>query len=145
MPLNDYFSDYRATLIWMAVIIATVLVQWFIASGSKAKQEGAIPGKEPAQSDHHSFVFRAWRTHQNSLENLSPMLGTVVLAILAGAPPLWTASVSAVFAVARIAHMVLYYAIATNKNPSPRSYFFMLGLLANIVLLVMAAFAMISG
>ena len=27
------------------VILATVMVQWFIASGSKAKQPGAIPGK----------------------------------------------------------------------------------------------------
>ena len=144
MLLEEFFMDYRATLIWMAVIIATVLLQWFIASGSKAKQKGAIPGKEPQEASHQSFVFRAWRTHQNSLENLSPMLGTIVLAIFAGVHPLWTASVTAVFAVARLAHMVLYYAIATDKNPSPRSYFFMIGLLANIVLLVMAASAMIS-
>lgn len=130
-------SDYWATFLWMAIIIATVLVQWFIASGTKAKQAGAIPGKQPQELSHQSFVFRAWRTHQNSLENLSPMLGTIVLAILAGVHPLWTGSVTAVFAVARLAHMVLYYAIATEKNPSPRSYFFMLGLVANVVLLVM--------
>ncbi|RUO75346.1 MAPEG family protein [Idiomarina seosinensis] len=131
------FNDYRATLIWMSVIIATVLLQWLIASGTKAKQENAIPGKQPQDLSHQNFVFRAWRTHQNSLENLSPMLGTIVVAILAGVDPLWTASVTAVFAVARIAHMILYYVIATNKNPSPRSYFFMVGWLANIVLLVM--------
>ncbi|MGM0526383.1 MAG: MAPEG family protein [Pseudomonadota bacterium] len=131
------FNDYRATLIWMSVIIATVLLQWLIASGTKAKQEDAIPGKQPKDLSHQNFVFRAWRTHQNSLENLSPMLGTIVVAILAGVDPLWTASVTAVFAVARIAHMILYYVIATNKNPSPRSYFFMVGWLANIVLLVM--------
>jgi uncharacterized MAPEG superfamily protein len=140
-----FLTDYRATLIWMAVIIATVLVQWFVASGTKARQAGAIPGKEPQQMSHQDFVFRAWRTHQNSLENLSPMLGTVVLAILAGVDPLWTASATAVFAVARIAHMVLYYAIATEKNPSPRSYFFMLGLLANIALLVMVLVTLFNG
>ena len=31
--------------------------------------------------------------------------------------------------------MVLYYAISTNVNPSPRSWFFLIGLVANIVLL----------
>ena len=138
-------ADYWATLLWMAIIIATVLVQWFVASGTKAKQAGAIPGKAPQDLSHQSFVFRAWRTHQNSLENLSPMLGTIVLAILAGVHPLWTASATAVFAVARLAHMVLYYVIATEKNPSPRSYFFMLGLLANVVLLVMVFVTLFNG
>ncbi|WP_404399940.1 MAPEG family protein [Idiomarina seosinensis] len=131
------FNDYRATLIWTAVIIATVIFQWLVASGSKAGQKGAIPGKAPEELSHQNFVFRAWRTHQNSLENLSPMLGTVVLAIFAGVDPRWTASLTAVFAVARLAHMVLYYVIATNKNPSPRSYFFMVGFTANVVLLAM--------
>lgn len=137
-------SDYWATFLWVAIIIATVLVQWFIASATKAKQAGAIPGKQPQNLSHQSFVFRAWRTHQNSLENLSPMLGTVILAVLVGVHPLWTASVTAVFAVARLAHMVLYYVIATEKNPSPRSYFFMLGLIANVVLLVMTFWTLLD-
>lgn len=32
--------------------------------------------------------------------------------------------------------MLLYYKISTEKNPSPRSYFFALGLLATLVLLI---------
>jgi hypothetical protein len=35
--------------------------------------------------------------------------------------------------------MALYYMIATEKNPSPRSYFFMIGLVSNLVLIVMLA------
>ncbi|MCP8899864.1 hypothetical protein M6D89_11195 [Gilvimarinus sp. HB14] len=34
--------------------------------------------------------------------------------------------------------MILYYAIATEKNPSPRSYFFGIALLAQIGILGMA-------
>jgi uncharacterized MAPEG superfamily protein len=44
----------------------------------------------------------------------------------------WTAIV---FTLARLVHMVLFYKIATNKNPSPRSYFFMVGLIAQLFLL----------
>ncbi|MEP1385390.1 MAG: hypothetical protein ABJK64_16540 [Paraglaciecola sp.] len=31
--------------------------------------------------------------------------------------------------------MVLFYLIATNTNPSPRSYFYMIGLLSQIYLI----------
>ena len=71
------FEAYNGTFIALAVILATVLLQWLIASGRKAKEDGAIPGKPPQQQGHESFTFRAWRTHQNSIENLSVMLGTV--------------------------------------------------------------------
>ena len=33
--------------------------------------------------------------------------------------------------------MLLYYAIATEKNPSPRSYFFLIAAIANIALVVL--------
>ncbi len=131
------FEAYGVTFFAIAVILATVLVQWLIASGQKAKEQGAIPGTPPQQQGHESFTFRAWRTHQNSVENLSVMLGTVFLAVISGLSPFWTALLTGLFAVARILHMILYYVIATNKNPSPRSYFFMLGWLANVALLLM--------
>lgn len=137
------FEDYTSTLLWMAIIIATVIVQAIIASRGKAMEKGAIPGKEPRDCSHENFVFRSWRTHQNSLENLSPMLGTIVLAILAGVDSSWTMWCAAIFAVARIIHMVLYYAIATEKNPSPRSYFFLIAFIANVVLLVKAIISLV--
>lgn len=130
-------SVYQGALLWIAVLIATVLVQWLIASGRKAKQSGAIPGKPPTDLSHHDFVFRAWRTHQNSIENLGTMLGASFLAILVGVDAGWTTLLIAIMALSRIVHMVLYYAIATEQNPSPRSYFFMLGWIANLALLVL--------
>ena len=84
---------------------------------------------------HSSVVFRTQRTWMNSLENLPAMLGTILLAVLVGANVTWTGILVWAFAIARIIHMVLYYAIATDVNPSPRSWFFLIGLLANIVLL----------
>jgi hypothetical protein len=37
--------------------------------------------------------------------------------------------------------MVLYYSISTEKNPSPRSYFYLIALVANIILLGLCGWA----
>lgn len=136
------FSDYRISLLALGLLLFMVFIQWGVASGRKAKEEKAIPGAPPKVQDHHSFTFRAWRTHQNTLENLGTMLGASFLAILAGASTLVVAWLVWIMLLARIIHMILYYAIATNKNPSPRSYFFMIAWLANISLLFVGLVAL---
>jgi len=70
------------------------------------------------------------------------MLGTAFLALFAGVDAMWTGILVWMFALSRILHMVLYYGIATDKNPSPRSYFFLLGVVANIALLVFVGLAL---
>ncbi len=132
--MNTY-DGYSLALLGIFVVLVTVLVQAIIAAGTKASQPGAIPGKMDESLSHSSFVFRSNRTVMNSLENLPVMLGTSFLALFVGANALWTGILIWVFAISRILHMALYYAIATEKNPSPRSYFFLLGVVANIALL----------
>ena len=78
----------------------------------------------------------------NSLETLPVMLGTACLALFAGVDAMWAGILIWMFALSRILHMALYYAIATEKNPSPRSYFFLLGVVANIALLVFVGLAL---
>lgn len=135
---------YYLTFLGMFIILLTLLIQWFVASKTKASQAGAIPGKIPENLSHESFVFRAHRTFMNSLENLPLMLGTTFMAVLIGANSFWTGIFVWVFAIARILHMVLYYAIATEQNPSPRTWFFMIGLLANVALLVLCGITLLS-
>lgn len=137
------FDNYTAAFWGIFVSLLTLIIQHFVAAGSKGSQEGAVPGKIDESLSHSSFVFRAHRTFQNSLENFPIMLGTSFLAILVGANATWTALLIWVFAVARIAYMSLYYAISTEKNPSPRSYFFLIGVAANIALLVFCGVALI--
>ncbi|SHE32328.1 MAPEG family protein [Vibrio gazogenes] len=137
--------DLYTTSFWgILIILLTWMIQGFVASVAKGSQEGAIPGKIDASLSHDSFVFRSHRTFMNSLENLPIMLGTSFLAILVGTNVFWTGIFIWVFAGARIVHMVLYYAIATETNPSPRSYFFLLGLLSNICLFVLCALTLAS-
>lgn len=141
--MSNLLDVYTTAFQGIAALIALWLVQWFVASLTKASRPDAVPGKIDDSLSHDSFVFRAHRTFMNSLENLPVMFATAFLAVLVGADPFWTGLLIWVFVVARAVHMVLYYVIATERNPSPRSYFFMIGLAANLALLVFCVTAMI--
>ncbi|WP_045859207.1 MAPEG family protein [Teredinibacter purpureus] len=133
------FESYAVTYCGLWLIVATMLLQSLVGAVVKARQPGAIPGRIDPSLSHGSFVFRAHRTFHNSIENVPMMVGTVVLALLVQTGPQWTAIWVWVFAVARIIHMGLFYALSTEKNPSPRSHFYLIGVIANIALLVLIA------
>ncbi|NVJ51692.1 MAG: MAPEG family protein [Gammaproteobacteria bacterium] len=137
--LQDYTWVYWG--LWL--IGATVLIQALVASISHRRQKHYIPGVVDSQLGHESIVFRSHRTFLNSIENLVMFLVPVVVALFTQMDALTLSSLVWTYAIARIIHMVLYYAIATEKNPSPRSYFYIIGLLSNLVLLVMLAIHMI--
>ena len=134
-----FLHTYSESLIGLLVIVSTWLIQLLVAAVSKASQEAAIPGKIDNELSHSSFVFRSHRTFMNSIENVPIMISTSFLAILVGTSVFWTSLLIWVYAVARIIHMILYYVIATEVNPSPRSYFFLIGLTANVGLLILTA------
>ena len=133
--LDQYILSFWAFLF----IVFTLLLQTLIATGAHRKQAQYVPGVVSENLGHESFVFRSHRTFQNSLENAPMMLFAAVLAILVGLSPGQLAATLWTFAIARLIHMVLYYAISTEKNPSPRSYFYAIALLSNLVLVVMIA------
>jgi uncharacterized MAPEG superfamily protein len=133
------YSSYTAFYLYLVML----LVQWAVATFSKAKQPNAIPGKIDENLSHDSFVFRAHRTFQNTLENSALFVGTVLFAFLLNVQSPVFAICVWVYLAARVVHMVLYYIISTEKNPSPRTYFFLIGLLANVVMLVMLGLRLI--
>ncbi|HEC59992.1 hypothetical protein LCGC14_0751760 [marine sediment metagenome] len=117
--------------------LVMVLIQWGVASISKANQPNSVPGKISSDLSHESFVFRSHRTFQNTLENSLLFVGTVLFAFILNYQGALFAIAVWVYLVARILHMILYYGIATEKNPSPRSYFFLIGLAANVFMLIL--------
>ena len=137
------YEPYSLALWGLLVIIVTMIIQAFIAMNIKASQPGAMPGKIDPALSHSSFVYRAHRTFMNSLENTPMMLASCFLAILMGTPVFWTGLLIWIYAIARILHMILYYVIATEKNPSPRSIFFMAGFISNLVLLGFIAVSLV--
>ena len=138
------FEQYDASLWALLLMVFTVLLQSLIATGAHRKQSQYVPGVVDENLGHESFVFRSHRTFQNSLENAPLMVFTGVIGILAGLSPTSLAVALWVFAIARLIHMVLYYKIATEQNPSPRSYFYLIGMLSNLVLVVMIAVHMLG-
>lgn len=134
---------YSTAFLGLLVYLLTLVAQALIAASTKASQKGAVPGKMDPSLSHSSFVYRSNRTFMNSLENFPAFIGAAFLAIFVGADAFWVGTLIWVFAVSRIIHMVLYYVIATEKNPSPRSLFYMSALLANIALLVFCGLALI--
>ncbi len=136
------FEDYTVSLWGLWLVLTTILIQAMVATIAHRKQKIYIPGVVDTALGHESFVFRSDRTFRNSLENIVPFLGMAVLAIFVKASPALVAVSVWVYALARIVHMYLYYSIATEKNPSPRSYFYMIGLLANFFLVGVVALAL---
>ena len=138
------FEPYEASLWALLLMVFTVICQSLIATGAHRRQKKYVPGVVDENLGHASFVFRSHRTFQNSLENAPLMLFTGIVGILAGLNPTHLAVCLWIFAAARIAHMLLYYKIATERNPSPRSYFYVIAMLSNLVLVVMIAVHMVG-
>ena len=128
-------ETYTTSLTGLWLVLTTITLQAVIATGAHRRQSKMVPGIVDPALSHDSFVFRSDRTFRNSLENIAPFFGLSVLAMIAGFSPDRLAIVIWVYALARLLHMILYYRIATEKNPSPRSYFYMIGLLATIYLI----------
>ena len=129
---------YQTVFIGLWVVLATIVFQAMVMVGADKKrlEKGYKIGVIDPSLGQKSFLFRSYRTFWNSLENIIPILGMSIVAILAGYSAFKLSIVIWIYAISRIIHMILYYFIATEKNPRPRSLFWVLGLLATIYLVV---------
>jgi len=129
-------ETYSSSFLGLWVILTTIVVQAIVASVAHRRQKVYVPGIVDPALGHSSFVFRSDRTFRNSLENVVPLFGLAIIGIMTGYDAGRLSMVVWIYAVARIIHGLLYYAIATEKNPSPRSWFYIAGLLATLFLVV---------
>lgn len=139
MKFSGLLENYHASLAALWLILLTMFIQSLVAMVAHRRQASYIPGIVDPNLSHSSFVFRSDRCFRNSLENSLIMIACIVLAMNLGMAAITLAWLAWIYALARIVHMVLYYAIATEKNPSPRSYFFGIGFICNLVLLIWLA------
>nr|WP_321461412.1 MAPEG family protein [uncultured Cohaesibacter sp.] len=131
------FAPYGSSFLALYLLLVMVFVQALVASVAHRAQKSYVPGIVDEKLGPESFVFRSHRTFMNSLENVPFMIALVLLAVFTGFDAWWLALLSWVYVLCRLAHMVIYYLMATRKNPSLRSYFYLLALLAQLVLMVM--------
>ena len=131
------FDVYNSSLLGIWLTLATIIVQAMVAVRVHRRQSGGYsPGVIKSELGQLSIVFRAHRTFQNSLENIIPVLGMAIIAMLSGYGAFKLSIIIWAYAISRIIHMILYYKIATNKNPSPRSIFWAIGFLASFYLMI---------
>jgi uncharacterized MAPEG superfamily protein len=130
-------EEYQPVFLGLWLVLATIIVQAMVAIRVHRRQKGGYDvGVIKPELGQSSIVFRAHRTFQNSLENITPLMGMAIIAALSGYSSSKLTVVVWVYAIARIVHMVLYYKIATDKNPSPRSIFWAIGFLTNLYLMI---------
>jgi len=130
-------EEYQAVFLGLWLVLATIIVQAMVAVRVHRRQKGGYNvGVIKSELGQSSIVFRAHRTFQNSLENITPLMGMAIIAALSGYSSIRLSMIVWIYAITRIIHMVLYYKIVTDKNPSPRSIFWAIGFLANLYLMV---------
>ena len=134
---SKVLEEYQSVFLGLWLVLATIIVQAMVAIRVHRRQKGGYNvGVIKPELGQSSIVFRAHRTFQNSLENITPLMGMAIIAALSGYSSTKLTIVVWVYAIARIVHMILYYKIATDKNPSPRSIFWAIGFLTNLYLMV---------
>ena len=136
--------EFQSVLLPSVLIIFMVVLQSLVATAAHRKQSVYVPGIVDSNLSHSSFVFRSNRTFLNSLENVPVFLISVLFAIFVGVDAGSLTTAVWVYLIARVIHMTLYYVIATEKNPSPRSYFYMIGIFAQLYVLVITLLKLAS-
>jgi len=127
---------YQNVFVGLWLILTTIVFQAIVMVGAHRAVKDYKVGKIDPNLGQESFFFRSYRTFWNSLENIIPILGMIIVAILAGYSPFKLGIITWIYAISRIIHMLLYYYIATEKNPSPRSLFWSIGFIDSLYLII---------
>ncbi len=127
---------YASVFIGLWLILSTIIIQAIVFIRSHRRHKGYKVGVMDPSLGQESFLFRSYRAFWNSMENIVPMFGMALIAILIGYDAETLNAIVWIYAISRIIHMFLYYFIATDKNPSIRSIFWAIGFFANLYLMI---------
>lgn len=114
---------------YLAIVTLLALIEFFVFGILVGRARGKYGIKAPATSGHPEFE-RYFRVHQNTLEQLVLFLPALwIFGELVS--PTWGAGLGVVFLVGRAVYAVGYYA-----DPEKRGFGFLIGTLANFVLVL---------
>jgi uncharacterized MAPEG superfamily protein len=106
--MPESLMPYGSSLAAWIVVGGAYLVQTLVADLAMVRARHT-PGM-PIASGHGDFLFRASRAHANTNESLAAFVVLSLAAMLLGASPAWTNGFGWGFALARVGHMLAYYA-----------------------------------
>ena len=106
--MQHWLTPYVLTIWAMGAMGGLLLVQLLVLdlAGLKARHR---PGT-PVEPDHGNFLFRATRAHANTNESIAGFILLGFFGVLSGAPAGWLNTLSWIYVLARITHMLCYYA-----------------------------------
>jgi len=122
---------------WAAIVTVVVLIEYLVFQGfvGAARQRGGVPAPKVTGDEHYE---RWYRVQLNTVEQLVIFLPALWLCAYLGATTVALVAGCA-FAVGRP-----IYAASYVRDPEKRTVGFVLGYLANVVLLVRAGWAAIA-
>ena len=121
------FEIYKLVFFALWVILTTIFAQAVVLIVAHRKQKNYKVGVIDASLGQQSFLFRSYRAFWNSVENVVLIFPLVIVGILIDYDSNRLGIITWVYAVSRIGHMLVYYFIATDRNPSLRSVFWLFG------------------
>jgi uncharacterized MAPEG superfamily protein len=124
------FEIYKLVFFALWVILTTIFAQAVVLIVAHRMQKNYKVGVIDASLGQQSFLFRSYRSFWNSVENVVLIFPLVIVGILIDYDSNRLGIITWVYAVSRIGHMLVYYFIATDRNPSLRSVFWLFGFFA---------------
>ena len=124
------FEIYKLVFFALWVILTTIFAQAVVLIVAHRMQKNYKVGVIDASLGQQSFLFRSYRAFWNSVENVVLIFTLVIVGILIDYDSNRLGIITWVYAVSRIGHMLVYYFIATDRNPSLRSVFWLFGFFA---------------
>ena len=124
------FEIYKLVFFALWVILTTIFAQAVVLIVAHRMQKNYKVGVIDASLGQQSFLFRSYRAFWNSVENVVLIFPLVIVGILIDYDSNRFGIITWVYAVSRIGHMLVYYFIATDRNPSLRSVFWLFGFFA---------------
>ena len=124
------FEIYKPVFFALWVILATIFAQAVVLIVAHRMQKNYKVGVIDSSLGQQSFLFRSYRAFWNSVENVVLIFPLVIVGILIDYDSNRLGIITWVYAVSRIGHMLVYYFIATDRNPSLRSVFWLFGFFA---------------
>ena len=106
--MPEFLMPYGSSFAAWLIVGGAFLIQTLVADLAAVRAHHT-PGM-PVASGHDDFLFRATRAHANSNESLAAFVVLSLAAMLLGASPGWTNGLAWGFALARVGHMIAYYA-----------------------------------
>lgn len=132
-----YLEAYRLSILMLAALSVILMVQNFLTAPLAYVKQEETPGL-PLQGGHANLSFRAVRTYQNSAESLPMFIAALLAAIVVGASPAVVNTASVIYVIARLLFWWIYYAGIGRSAGGPRTMIYVVSLIANAVIAVVA-------